>query len=103
MCCLLNNFSARHGALEDTVLLTLEDNRIPRLREERVDALGNERLADILLCHWAGGRDAAVDFTVTHPLAASERPLVVAKAAAHSREAEESMVHSNSNKWERRG
>ena len=48
-------------------------------REGRFLIPGNDRRpADLLIPHWTGGRDSALDVTVTHPL----RPTVLAGAAA---------------------
>jgi hypothetical protein len=41
------------------------------------------RPADVLLMHWEGGRHAAVDFVVSHPLQLSQYPLSADKASRH--------------------
>ena len=48
-----------------------------------------------MLLHWAGGRDAALDLTITHPLQASEHPLSIRKMTTHLKRAEEAKVRKN--------
>ena len=95
VCCHLNNLTSRHTALQDAILRVLEAGRVPCLREQSVSPEGHHRPADILLLHWAQGRDAALDLTITHPMQASEHPLTLNKVSAHLRRAEEGKVRKN--------
>ena len=57
---------SRHNAFRDAIFDTAAS---APLKEERALLPGNNRRpADILLRHWCGGRDAALDVTITHPL-----------------------------------
>ena len=60
---------SRHNALRDAIFDTAASAGLAPLKEERALLPGNNRRpADILLRHWCGGRDAALDVTITHPL-----------------------------------
>lgn len=60
---------SRHNALRDALFETAASAGLAPVREERALLPGNDRRpADLLIRHWAGGRDAALDVTVTHPL-----------------------------------
>jgi hypothetical protein len=70
---------ARHNHLRDTLYKTAVSAALGPTREGRFLLPGNDRRpADLLIPHWTGGRDSALDVTVTHPL----RPTVLAGAAA---------------------
>ena len=96
MCCRQNNFSARHGALQDSLLLVLGIAKQPAEREQPLRQANASRVlrqqlrpADILLRGWAGGRDVAVDVTIAHPLQLAELPWQVDKAKSFLRRREE--------------
>ena len=60
---------SRHNALRDALFETAASAGLAPVREERALLPGNNRRpADLLIRHWAGGRDAALDVTITHPL-----------------------------------
>ena len=95
VCCRQNNFSARHGALQDALLLVLGLAKQPAEREQALRQANASRVlrqqlrpADILLRGWAGGRDVAVDVTIGHPLQLAERPWQVDKARSFLRRRE---------------
>ena len=95
MCCRQNNFSARHGALQDSLLLVLGMAKQPAEREQPLRQANASRVlrqqlrpADILLRGWAGGRDVAVDVTIAHPLQLAEQPWQVDKAKSFLRRRE---------------
>ena len=70
---------ARHNALRDALHDTAAAAGLAPQKEGRALLPGNDRRpADIFLPHWAGGRDAALDVTVIHPLQDATR----ARAAA---------------------
>ena len=70
---------ARHNALRDALHDTAAAAGLAPPKEGRALLPGNDRRpADILLPNWAGGRDAALDVTVVHPL----QDAIRARAAA---------------------
>ena len=70
---------ARHNALRDALHATAAAAGLAPQKEGRALLPGNDRRpADILLPGWAGGRDAALDVMVVHPLQDATR----ARAAA---------------------
>jgi hypothetical protein len=70
---------ARHNHLRDALYRTAVGAALGPTREGRFLLPGNDRRpADLFLPNWTGGRDSALDVTVTHPL----RPTVVERAAA---------------------
>ena len=77
------------------MLKVLEGARIPCLREQGVSPEGNARPADILLLHWQGGQDAAVDITVSHPAQPGEYPLRLESMKVHTKRCEESKFRKN--------
>ena len=59
----------RHNALRDVLFSTCQQAALAPVREDRALLPGTEaRPADILLPHWTGGRDTALDITVVNPL-----------------------------------
>ena len=59
----------RHNAVRDAIFDTAAAAALAPLREVRDLLPGNhQRPADVFLRNWAGGLDAALDVTVTHPL-----------------------------------
>ena len=85
--CKKNGISRRHNALRDTFAALLSQLGLAYKKE--VMAPDASRPADILLCAWDLGKDCAVDFTVTHPLAPSCLPLRLPDADRHCAEAED--------------
>ena len=60
--------------LRDAIFDTAASAGLAPLKEERALLPGNNRRpADILLRHWCGGKDAALDVTITHPLKSDTR------------------------------
>ena len=60
---------ARHNALRDAIHDTAAAAGLAPQKEGRALLPGtNRRPADIFIPRWAGGRDAALDVMVTHPL-----------------------------------
>ena len=58
----------------DAIFDTAASAGLAPLKEERALLPGNNRRpADILLRHWCGGKDAALDVTITHPLKSDTR------------------------------
>ena len=65
---------SRHNALRDAIFDTGASAGLAPLKEERALLPGNNRRpADILLRHWCGEKDAALDVTITHPLKSDTR------------------------------
>ena len=65
---------SRHNALRDAIFDTAASAGLAPLKEERALLPGNNRRpADILLRHWCGEKDAALDVTITHPLKSDTR------------------------------
>lgn len=96
---------ARHHALRDVLHAFCEKHRIPVAKEVPVPALPPKdgepapRIrqpvrvpADILLIGWDKGRDVAVDFVITHPLAAHLQPHNLDQASRHLKRAEDEKV-----------
>ena len=60
---------ARHNLLRDALHQTAAAAGLAPTKEGRALIPGNNmRPADVFIPHWSGGRDAALDVTVTHPL-----------------------------------
>ena len=60
---------ARHNSLRDALHSTAAEAGLAPMKEGRALLPGTDkRPADIFIPHWAGGLDAALDVTVTHPL-----------------------------------
>ena len=95
VCCRQNNFTARHGALQDAFLMVLGLAKQPAEREQALQRTNSSRVirqqlrpADILLRNWAGGRDVAVDLTIVHPLQVGEIPWSAERAKGFLRRKE---------------
>ena len=59
----------RHNFLRDALHETAAAAGLAPTKEGRALIPGNNmRPADVFIPHWAGGRDAVLDVTVTHPL-----------------------------------
>ena len=66
--------SSRHNAIRDALHDTAAAAGLAPQKEGRALLPGNDRRpADVFIPRWAGGRDAALDVTVTHPLQAAFR------------------------------
>ena len=94
--CTRNNFWPRHNAVQETLLSLATQAGVPHVREAPLEkAKRRNRLqqqlrpADVLLRHWAGGKDSAVDCTVSHPAQIAEQPLTGEKARSFLRRLEQ--------------
>ena len=66
---------SRHNALRDAFFDTAASAGLAPVKEGRFLLPGDDRRpADVLLPHWVGGRDAALDVTVVHPLQDATMP-----------------------------
>ena len=66
---------SRHNALRDAIFDTAASAGLAPVKEGRFLLPGADRRpADVLLPHWAGGRDVALDVTVIHPLQDATMP-----------------------------
>ena len=66
---------SRHNALRDAFFDTAASAGLAPVKEGRFLLPGDDRRpADVLLSHWVGGRDAALDVTVVHPLQDATMP-----------------------------
>ena len=74
LCCPRNNFAERHNSVQDAFLSLLQAAGQGVQREQAVPGSDARELrpADLLLRHWQGGQDTAVDFTVVHGWQAAE-------------------------------
>ena len=62
---------ARHNQLRDAIYsVAASSNLAPRKEENALLPGTNARPADVLIPHWTGGRDTALDVTVVSPLLA---------------------------------
>ena len=73
MCCHKNGATERHNAMQDGMFELCGTHHIPVARE--VTSECGRRPTDILFVGWSGGRDATVEFAVTHPLVAANHPI----------------------------
>ena len=86
LCCRRNNFYGRHYAVQEALISMAQSGDQPFLREAPLNKANNRtpgpalRPADILLRAWQGGKDHAVDVTISHPLQAAQVPWTAAKA-----------------------
>ena len=66
---------SRHNALRDAIFDTAASAGLAPVKEGRFLLPGADRRpADVLVPHWAGGRDVALDVTVVHPTQAATMP-----------------------------
>ena len=66
---------SRHNNLRDAFFNTAVAAGLGPVREERFLLPGDDRRpADVLVPHWSGGRDAAMDVTVVTPLQTATMP-----------------------------
>ena len=64
-----------HNALRDAIFDTAASAGLAPVKEGRFLLPGADRRpADVLVPHWAGGRDVALDVTVVHPIQAATMP-----------------------------
>ena len=99
MCCKHNNFTARHGAVQDCLLEFLTQANLPVEREQPLTK-ANSRLvlqealrpADLLLKRWANGKDVAIDVTVCHPLQKCELPWSINKGTSFLKRREDAKI-----------
>ena len=70
MCCSSDGERiARHNILRDALFSAAQSAALGPSKEGRFLLPGTDRRpADILIPHWAGGKDAALDVTVINPL-----------------------------------
>ena len=90
--CSLNGCKQRHDQLRSAFSDSLRLSGILHLVEQRCSERTMLRPADVLLMHWEGGRHAAVDFVVSHPLQLSQYPLSADKASRHAASEERKKV-----------
>ena len=75
---------SRHNNLRDALYETAGSAGLGPVREGRFLLPGTDRRpADVLLHHWAGGKDAALDVTIVTPLQAATMP-GAANTAGHA-------------------
>ena len=87
VCCKRCSFYDRHSAVQLFLCDSLQEGKQPFTREVELDRHNRScrngrrlRPADILLAHWDGGKDLALDVTVSHPCQLSEIPCSEDKA-----------------------
>ena len=99
VCCKHNNFSARHGAVQECLLEFLRDAKQPVEREQGLDRENSRRVlkdrlrpADLLIRNWSAGKDVAVDVTVAHPLQRSESPWNMTRVSTFLKRREDAKI-----------
>ena len=95
MCCKRNSFYGRYMAVQLFLCNTHLEGKQPFEREAELTVHNRAcpngqrlRPADILLAHWSGGRDLALDVTVSHPCQSTELPGSADKARSFLRRKE---------------
>ena len=89
LCCRRNNYYGRHYAVQESFVSMAQAGDQPFLREAPLlkQALVPQgrplRPADLLLRAWQGGKDLAVDVTISHPLQAAQQPWSAEKARGY--------------------
>ena len=74
LCCIRNNFTNRHSAVQEALAAMLVEAGQPFGREVNIpEGAENLRPADLLLKNWQAGVDVAVDLTVSHGWQTAER------------------------------
>ena len=77
LCCPRNNYSHRHGAVQEALVNCLVEAGQDVQKEAKIEDGDEEdrglRPADLKLLHWEGGRHLAVDLTISHAWQASEQ------------------------------
>lgn len=88
LCCVRNNFQRRHDAVQQALANTLSSAGIPHAVEVVVPGTAPEALrpADLLLRNWDGGRDTAIDLTISHGWQANERGAATTTSTMQTRE-----------------
>ena len=81
LCCIRNNYTARHQAMQEALAQLLTDAGQPFEREVTLPNASDAQLrpADILLRSWQSGKDTAVDITVVHGWQATVRSAAVTR------------------------
>ena len=88
LCCRRNNFYGRHFAVQESFASMAQAGDQPFRREvtlSKANSLPDGaalRPADMLLRAWQGGKDTAIDFTISHSLQTSQKPWTAEKAKA---------------------
>ena len=89
LCCRRNNFYGRHYAVQESFVAMAQagdqpfHREAPLLKQSLVPQGRPLRPADLLLRAWNGGRDLAVDVTISHPLQAAQQPWTAEKARGY--------------------
>ena len=89
LCCRRNNFYGRHFAVQEAFVAMAQAGDQPFQREAQLakrNAVPHGqplRPADLLFRAWVGGKDMAVDVTISHPLQASQHPWTAEKARGY--------------------
>ena len=104
--CMSNGCTERHNELRDALSALMAKARVAH-EVEAGDGTGR-RPADLLLKHFSGGHDVAVDITVTSCMQVAEHPLDARKAKVFLVKAEKDKVRANTASctrmhWECRG
>ena len=75
LCCLRNNYSRRHNAVQEAIASVAQEAGQPFSREEVIPGCPDSQLrpADLLFKAWQTGLDVAVDLTVVHGWQQSEQ------------------------------
>ena len=92
--CSLNGCKQRHDRLRDALADNLRRSGILHLVEQCCSERSSLRPADVLLMHWEGGRNCAVDLVISHPLQLAQYPLSADKASRHCAASERRKVQS---------
>jgi hypothetical protein len=80
VCCIRNNFTTRHGAVQEALMSPLVEAGQGAEKEKPIECEEGRGLrpANILLHHWEGGKHVALDLTICHAWQASERRVATA-------------------------
>ena len=90
---------ARHNHCREALIQTAQQAGLGPIREpEGLLPGSDDRPADLLIPHWSGGRDTALDFTVVNPLQAA----LVGRAAQEGGSAVEHATMGKLRKYEER-
>ena len=107
LCCPRNNFTARHAAVQETLVSYLVEAGQGVQKEVPIDsAEEGQRLrpADIFIPHWEGGTHVAIDLTICHGWQLAERlregadPRVTREKARSFLRRREAAKHANYDK-----
>ena len=89
LCCRRNNFYGRHFVVQESFVAMAQagdqpfQREAPLLTQNRMPQGRPLRPADLLLKAWCGGKDLAVDVTISHPLQAAQQPWSAEKARGY--------------------